>query len=227
MKFALALLALVATVSAGKIELPNFGRGQLHNDIQDFIDLIDTDKVINIFLQYVAEDAEVKDAIAFLESDEFKGLVVNVEHMSEVKTLMDYIHHAGIDIYQIVNLLNDFLKLGHLTPPDFTQRVHKQLTGGVRGLVDDILAVLPKDELNDLYEKKLKSSPEFAKFVDQLKSDNFQQIVNKVYANPTFQKLLKRADEAGIDLELIKNLLKVLWGIDVPPRPSRFHVRRF
>ncbi|GAB1863924.1 Protein G12 [Camponotus japonicus] len=225
MKFALALLALVATVSAGKITIPNFGRGQLHNDIQDFIDKIDTDKVIEIFLQYVSEDSEVQDAIAFFKSEEFKKLVLDVEHLPEIKVLMDYIHHAGIDIYQIVNKVNDFLKLAHLTPPDFTQRVHKQISGGIRGLVDDVLAVLPVDELNDLYEEKLKTSPEFKKFVDQLKSDNFQQIVNKVYVHPTFQKLVKRADAAGIDLELIKNLLKVLWGIDVPPRPH-FHVRK-
>lgn len=225
MKFALAFLALVATVSSKGIEIPNFGRGQLHNDIQDFLDIMPYDNIIAIFLEYVAEDAEVQAALEFFQSEEFKELVVEVESMPEVKTLMLYIHNAGIDIYQIANLLNDYLGLAHLTPPDFTQRVRKQITGGIRGLVDDILAILPVDELNDMYEEKLQNSPAFAEFIDQLKSDNFQEIVNQVYVHPTFQKIVKRAEEVGIDLELIKNLLKVLWGIDVPSRP-RFHVHK-
>lgn len=222
MKFALALLALVVTVSGRGIEIPNFGRGELYKDIQEFLDLLPQEKIFSIVLEYISEDTEVQNMMVFVQSDEFKQLVADVEAMPEIKDLMDYIHNAGIDIYQIVNMLNDYLELGHLTPPDLTRRVHKQISGGLRGLVDDIRAILPVDELNDLYEEKLQNSPAFADFIDQLKSDNFQQIVNKVYVHPTFQELLNRAKEAGLDLEVIKDLLKVLWGLDVPSRP-RFH----
>ncbi|XP_070170221.1 protein G12-like [Polyergus mexicanus] len=229
MKFALALLALVATASAlppirPPIELPNFGRGELYKDIQDFIDVLPQEEIYAITAQYVAEDTEFKAMIQYLKSEEFKGLVKDVEALHEIKVLMDYIHHAGIDIYQIVNLLNAALGLDPLTPPDFAMNT-KQITGGIRGYIDDIKAVLPMDVLNKMYKNKLETSPEFAKFVEQLQSDNFQEIVNQVYLNPKFQELLEHADKAGVDLQAIKDLLKILWGIHIPPRPHTFYIK--
>ena len=234
MKFALALLALVATASAN-IEIPNFGRGELYKDIQDFIDMLPQKEIFATTLEYFSDDAEFQAMVEYFQSEGFKKLVQDVEALPEIKELMDYIHYAGIDIYQIVNMMNDLLGLGHLTPPDYAVGKHsvgkhsvgKQITGGIRGYVDDIMALLPLDELNDMYEEKLKTSPEFAKFINQLESDNFQEIVNTVYLHPTFQELLRHAEDAGIDLLLIKDLLKVLWGITVPPRPfrPRFHIK--
>ncbi|XP_012227643.1 protein G12 [Linepithema humile] len=223
MKFALALLALVAAASA-KIEIPNFGRGELHKDIQEFLDMLPQEEIFAITLEYFSEDKEFQAMVEYLLSDEFRDLVKEVEALPEIKVLMDYIHEAGIDIYTIVNLLNEMIGLDPLTPPSSFFAVRKQITGGIRGYVDDIMAILPLEELNDLYEKKLKESKAFADFIAQIESENFQEIVNKVYANPKTQELLKHAEAAGIDLELIKELLKVLWGIKIPPRP-RFYIR--
>lgn len=225
MKFALALLAFVATASAN-IEIPNFGRGELYKDIQDFIDVLPQEEIFAITLQYYSEDEEFQNMVEYFQSKGFISLVKDVEKLSEVKKLMDFIHNAGIDIYKIVNMLNDLLGLGHLTPPDYAAT--KQISGGIRGYVDDIMDILPVDLLNDMYEDKLENSPEFAKFIKQLESDNFQKIVNKVYGHPKFQELLEHAEDAGIDLLLIKDMLKILWGIDIPSRPRfrpRFHIK--
>lgn len=213
MKFALVLLAFVAAASA-KIEIPNFGRGELYKDIQEFLDLIPVEKVVDITVQYYTKDAEFQKAIKYFQNPEFKQLVQDVEALPEIKVLMDYIHNAGIDIYKIVNILNRALDLPPLTPPSFV--VGAQITGGIRGYVDDILAVLPIDQLQALYDKKLKESKAFADFIAQLSSDNFQQIVNKVYAHPKTQELLEHARSYGIDLMVIKDLLEILWGIKVP-----------
>jgi len=216
MKFAsLVLLAFVATASA-KIEIPNFGRGELHKEIQDFLDLVPVEKVIDITLQYYAQDREFQNMVAYFQSPGFKELVRHVEAMPEIKVLMDYIHHAGIDIYKIVNTMNSALGLPPLTPP--SNLIGTQITGGLKGYVNDILAVLPMQQLQDLYEHKLRTSKAFADFIRQLESENFQRIVNQVYAHPTFQELLAHARNAGIDLIAIKNLLEVLWGIKIPGR---------
>jgi len=212
MKFALVLLAFVATASA-KIEIPNFGRGELHKDIQEFLDLLPVDQIIQITIQYYTQDAEFQKMVEYFQSEGFKQLVKDVEALPEIKTLMDYIHVAGIDIYQIVNMINEALGLPPLTPPD---TFSTQITGGIRGFVDDIMAILPKQQLQDLYKKKLETSKAFAEFVKQLESENFQQIVNKVYAHPKTKELLAHAKNAGIDLLVIKDLLEVLWGIKIP-----------
>jgi len=214
MKFALVLLAIVAAASA-KIEIPNFGRGELYKDIQEFLDLLPQDEILAITLQYYAEDKDFQNMLKYFQSAEFKDLVVDVEALPEIKVLMDYIHNAGIDIYKIVNLLNEVIGLPSLTPPS-TFVITSGITGGIKGYVRDILAVLPQKKLQELYEQKLKNSEAFKKFVEQLESKNFQEIVNKVYVHPKFQTLLKHAKDANIDLILIKDLLKILWGITIP-----------
>lgn len=216
MKFALALLALVATTSA-KIEIPNFGRGELYKDMQEFLDLMPVDQMLSICVEYISEDAEVQRYFEYLQGPEFKKLVGDVEGMKEIKVLMDYIHNAGIDIYKMVNMLNDLLGLPHLTPPDFAQRNYKTGTG-VRGLLDDIEKIIPVDEIKALHEKKMKESKAYKEFIDQLSSPNFQEIVNKVYANPTFQKMLTEAKKAGVDLKLVKDILETIFGIKIPSR---------
>ncbi|XP_025162308.1 uncharacterized protein LOC105180960 [Harpegnathos saltator] len=219
MKFALALLALVATASA-KIEIPNFGRGELHKDIQEFLDLMPVDEIVAITLKYLSEDAEFQQIVEYLQGKEFKDLVSTVEALPEIKKLMDYIHHAGIDIYLMINKLNDRLGLPHLVPPkDLVLRNYA--TGGLRGYLDEIEAILPIEKIKALYEKKLKESKAFKDFVDQLKSKNFQEIVNKVYANPTVQKILKDLKARGVDLKLIRELLRLILGIVIPV-PPRF-----
>ncbi|KYN04372.1 PREDICTED: protein G12-like [Cyphomyrmex costatus] len=212
MKFALALLALVATASA--YEIPNFGRGELRHDIQDFLDLVPVEKVIEITIQYYVEDKEFQDMVKYFESEGFKQLVKDVEALPEIKILMDYIHNAGIDIYKIVNKINSALKLPPLTPPSYS--IGTYITGGIKGFIQDILDVLPRQQFKDLYEEKLKTSKAFADFIAQLKSENFQHIVNKLYVHPKFQELLTHARNAGVDLVKLKDLFEVLWGIKVP-----------
>lgn len=225
MKFALVLFALVATSSA-KLKLPNFGIGELYKDIQDFLDVLPQEEIFAITLQYFSEDAEFQAMVEYFQSEGFKGLVVDCEALPEVKVMMDYIHNAGIDIYKIVNMLNEYLGLDLLPtprPPKFAMAT-KQIKGGIRGYVDDIMAILPIDLLNSMYEEKLKTSEDFAKFIAQLESETFQEIVNQVYLHPKTQELLDHAEKAGIDLKVIKDLLKILWGISVPNRP---HARHF
>lgn len=213
MKFALVVLAFVATASA-KIEIPNFGRGELYKDIQEFLDLMPVEQILQITLQYNAEDAEFQRMVQYFQSEGFKQLVKDVEALPEIKVLMDYIHDAGIDIYKIVNLMNSALGLPPLTPPSHV--IGTQITGGINGYIQDILAIVPQKQLQDLYDKKLQTSKAFADFIRQLESENFQQIVNKVYTHPKFQELLTHARNAGVDLIAIKNLLEILWGIRIP-----------
>lgn len=219
MKFALALLAIVATATA-KIEIPNFGKGELHKDIQDFLNLMPVDQIVAITLKYVGEDAEFQNMLKYFKGEEFKGLVKDVEGLPEVRELMNYLEKAGIYMYKMVNRLNDLLGLDHLTPPQILSLLegNDQATKGIRGYIDEIEAILPVEKLRTLYKQKLETSKAFADFVNQLKSPNFQKIVNSVYANEKFKNLLSKAAKAGIDLKLIKDLLKTILGIDVPSR---------
>lgn len=211
MKFALVLLAFVATATAAPWQIPNVGRGELAKELQGFLDILPQQQIATITLQYYAQDAEFQAMIQYFKSDGFKQLLKDVRAIPEMQALMQYMYNAGIDVYKLQEMLNQLLGI---TQND----VDEQITGGIRGYVDDIrAAVRPvKDQLVNLYRQKMQTSKVFQDFIAQLKSPNFQQLVNKVYVHPKFQELLKHAASKNIDLKLIREMLKSILGIDVP-----------
>lgn len=211
MKFALALLALVAASSA-RVEAVTC-RDNLNDEVMDFYALLPADEMIAITVRYISEDKQFQDMIKFFKSEEFKNLVQKVEELEETRNLMNYMQKAGIDIYGAVNKLNKALGLPPLTPPK-TATFSSFKTGGIRGYLDEIEALIPVDKLKALYEEKLQCKV-WGDFIKQLKSPEFQELVNKVYREPVVQHLLKRARELGVDLELVAKILKEMLGITV------------
>lgn len=212
MKFALVLLAFVATSTASWV-IPNVGLGKLAKELQDFLDRLPQQEIASITLQYYAQDAEFQAMIKYFKSDGFKQLVKDCENLPEMKSLMEYMYNAGIDVHKLQDMLHNWLGL---TQTNFA--IDKQITGGIRGYVDDIRAALRpvKDEIVALYKDKMQNSEVFRNFMAQLQSPDFQQLVNQVYVNPKFQELLKHAANAKIDLKLVKDVLKAIIGLDFP-----------
>lgn len=210
MKFALVLLAFVATATAAPWQIPNVGRGELARELQDFLDILPQDQIASITLQYYAQDPEFQAMIQYFKSEGFKALLKDVRAIPEYKALMDYMYNAGIDVYKLQELLNKLLGI--------SQFDDEYITGGIRGYVDDIrAAVRPvKDRLVALYKQKMQTSKVFQDFIAQLQSPNFQQLVNKVYVHPKFQELLKHAVDKKIDLQLVREMLRAILGINIP-----------
>lgn len=213
MKLTLALLALVAFCTA--FEVRTFKKSDLERDLEDFVELIPVDEIFEITLEYMSDDEEFQKVVEYLQSKKFRQLVIDIEAIREVHVLMKYLEKAGIDVYEMVNRLNDLLNIPRIKPKSGSYKI---TGGGIKGYVKDVLKVLPLDEMKELYEEKLATSKAFRDFINQLKSDNFQKIVNAVYKNPEFQRILKKLREAGIDLKIIKDLLLAILGIKIPDR---------
>ncbi|XP_066592046.1 uncharacterized protein [Prorops nasuta] len=224
MKFTVSVLLLLAAASSiNAFKIPDFGKGQLHNDLQDFINVLPVDDIIGIVLEYASIDEEFQKALEYIKSDKFKALVTDVEAIPEVREMMAYLEKSGIYVYKIVNMLNEALGLPSIHPARLAARMTiTRITGGLAGLIEDIKTVIPVQKLQDLYNQKLQTSKAFADFIAQLKSQKVQTIVNKVYANEHFQYLLKHAKEVGIDVKAIKDFLKDVLGIDIPEKSVTF-----
>ena len=63
----------------------------LQDDLNDFLALVPTDKVLKISLDYLANDPEVQEAIAYLQSEEFHMLLTTVENLKEFKDVSTFI----------------------------------------------------------------------------------------------------------------------------------------
>ncbi|XP_011872380.1 PREDICTED: uncharacterized protein LOC105564547 [Vollenhovia emeryi] len=219
MKVTSTLLAILAIIGLGQThQVQNFGSGPLYDDLSDFAKLVPAEKVSAILTEYITEDAEVQEAITYLlTSTILPDLVRDVEAIPEVMNLVNYLHKEGLDVYLVLNEINKALGLKELEPPP--RQLYSpiaQRTGGIAGLFKDIGNVLPLDEFIHTYAQKLKTSTAFGGLIGQLKSDNFQQAVNKVYNVKSVQIILNGLKSSGVNTQIAADLLFIVLGITVP-----------
>lgn len=215
MKFVLALFAILAVTGLSQThQFPDFGKGPLHEDLQDILDLVPLEKIIKITFDYMHNDPEVKRAIDFLStSGTMEDLVEQIKVIPERIKFLNYLRSKGVGIaYQhIVNTLISLNGEINQTSPYIMKR-----TGGIAGLVRDIKKQFHYDEYITIYVKKMKSSSAFRDFIKQLKSNNFQQLVNKVYRLKPFQTILNMLKKSGLHTRIVADIMYIVLGINVP-----------
>jgi len=227
MKFILALIAALAIIGPEQVQARSLiqylpGEGPLHNDIQDFLDLIPVTKIYKISLDYLAHDPEVRAAFKYvLTTTIIKDFLVDFEAIPEVINLLNYMQKEGVDIYAVLNKVNKRFGVDELVPPISYAYADKR-TGGLKGFFKDIMKQFNYDHYITAYAKKMRNSPAFVAFIDQLKSDNFQQIVNKVYQIKSFQIILDGLRNNGVNLQIVADIMLIVLGIDVPPRVPHY-----
>jgi len=223
MKFTLGLFAILAIIGLGQAhQFPDFGKGPLHEDLQDILDLIPLKKIFRVVVAYVKYDDEVQDFIKELQNPTLvKNLVVEFQAIPEVVKFLEYLHKEGIHVYSIINSINKLLEIKELVPPSSQEYSTMKRFGGLRGLFRAIKWHIDYDVFISIYVDKLKTSTVFVNFVDQLKSDNFQQIVNKVFKIDAFQFIINYLDVKSVNLKIVADITYLVFGIDVPVLPSK------
>lgn len=189
----------------------------LSKDIHDFIDLIDMDKVIKIVSSYLDDD-QVQETLRYVRSEEFHVLVRKVEALKAYQNLVQYLQNSGLNMYAFLQKIHKLFGMEDYVPPSGNHFSFFVNRGGVKGLIDELIAILPMDQFKAMFEEKMKSSPEFKKFVDQLHSPEFQQIVDTIYSEPIFLEMRQKAIEVGLDLQRARKVFEEI-GI-LLPRPA-------
>jgi hypothetical protein len=76
-----------------------------------------------------------------------------------------FINDQGVDVYAIVNEIHNILQSHPFEPKNFT---HNGV--GIYGFIDDVIAVLPHDDLKAFFDKKMETREYFKTLVTALKS---------------------------------------------------------
>ncbi|CAK9829267.1 Protein G12 [Anthophora retusa] len=195
-----------------------FYETQLSKDIHDFTKLIDLDKITQIVLSYLDDD-EVQKALEYMYSEEFHQLVRQVEALPEYQDLVLYLHDAGLDIYGLLQKVHKIMGMEDYVPPKHTFGQLFVNRGGVKGLVDAVIAVLPRDKFKALYQEKMANSPAFKTFIEKIQSPDFQKIVNAVYTSPIFLEMRQKAIDAGLNLAPVREIIENILGVHLPTVP--------
>ncbi|KOC67099.1 Protein G12 [Habropoda laboriosa] len=208
------------------VPLYAFYENPLSKDIHDFTKLIDLNKIGQIVVSYLDDD-EVQKAMEYMYSEEFHQLVRQVEALPEYQELVIYLHDAGLDIYGLLQRVHKLFGMEDYVPPNHNPRLFwfsetYVNRGGVKGLVDAVIAVLPLQKFKALFEEKMATSPAFVTFVQKLRSPDFQKIVNAVYTSPIFLEMRQKAIDAGLNIEPVKKIIENMLGIHLPTVPAFF-----
>ncbi|KAL0116915.1 hypothetical protein PUN28_010055 [Cardiocondyla obscurior] len=223
MKFTLILAAVLAVSWLGQAQ-PILDSSTLREDVRDFLTLIPSEEINEILTDYITGDSEVRSIFNYLlSSPVLPDLMMGVEAIPEVINLMNYLQKREIDIYSVVNKIHKILGIDELVPPSYFAA--KKRTGGVAGLFEDIKKVIPFAKFIRTYVQKMKTSPAFVDFVNQLKSDSFQQLVNKLYQVESFQIIVNGLKSRGVNTQIVADIMYIVLGITVPNGVSVYQKR--
>ncbi|XP_033352948.1 uncharacterized protein LOC117235223 [Bombus vosnesenskii] len=197
MKFALTVLSILATAShLNAYMLPSVGTGALAKELQDFVNLVPIDKVLELTQVYQARDKEFQWIMTFLQSDDMKGFVEDVEDLPEYKTLMKYLLNQGLDGYTLMKDVKESMA-ANIEKTNVNSNL--RITGGIAGYVKDVSEVISVYNMLNLFEYKVATSEVFKNFLHEILSLQYENLYTSTFTNPHFQRILVQLNYLYVD----------------------------
>ncbi|XP_020805024.1 uncharacterized protein LOC110181570 [Drosophila serrata] len=193
-------------------------------DLSGFIALIPLREVQSIAAHYYHHDAEFQRAYAFLVSRDFADIKRKILQLPEVLELTDYLSAQGLDVVKAIQSVADVFKpeiLESITvnvpPKSITNEEGSSTTreplSGLHGMVDNVLEILPQDQLWALFFDEFESNKQFAAVVDSISSAKFPKILNGLQNSLPLRNLLFVLHNNGIYVERIVESVKSYLSI--------------
>lgn len=197
-----AIFVFAALLSVG-FALP--ATRTLDEDLQDFVDLVPTEKLKEILYDHVANDEEFKSAIKYLKGSEWAELLQEVASKEEVQEFKQYLIDSGIDVDKIIAYIRDWINNVDVDASSAASR-------GLREFIDEIKEALPIDDIVALFYNKLQNSEDFQQFYAKISSEKAHALVEEVRALSAVQDLAARLLELGVDLKKALDFIYNLFG---------------
>ncbi|CAD7085651.1 unnamed protein product [Hermetia illucens] len=203
----LTLLACGAFAQQGpQCKAPN--GGGLQPVLEEFVALIPTDKVLELVLTAMTSDPETQAVMEFLSSSEFYQVVALVQSQPAFKSLLEF---ACSDLYLDAAYYFNILA-GILGFPEVRNQTRAAArTAGFRGLLLDILELIPVDELKALLDQKLKSDYYVQVAFQKINSDEFGSIIEALQGDAAYNNMKNRLRGLGVDVDLIIDTISKIF----------------
>ncbi|XP_053666923.1 protein G12-like [Anopheles marshallii] len=202
MKLAVIVVAcLVATVASAPTQRA------LTDDLDDFVELLPLDDLLSLALRYLLSDKEVQQTLLYLQGEEFAKVWDQFFALSAVRDLLNYLEEAGVPAYDSLNVVADFLGLTPLKP-----NVRSLRTGGLNGLLEEAVAMLPHEELEALFDEKMKTSTEFKALFETLQKFDHKQLRDLYETSAEVKGMVQKLRDFGVDVDHIVEMVKDFFG---------------
>lgn len=196
--------------------------GGLQSVIDEFVKLLPVDKLLEIYITAVSEDPEVQEIMAYLESDDFKQIILAIQNAPQFNRLMAYAcEKLYLDVYYYYNKFADLFGLPPVTRPPFKVFKHMQSLSesvlrrpGLKGMLLDMYDVLPMDEIRKMFYDKLENDEYVKLAMEFLASEDFKKIVKLVENVKEFKELLQKLRDMNIDIDEVIRVVKKFFKWD-------------
>jgi hypothetical protein len=180
----------------------------LDDDLQEFIDLLPLEDIETIVNDHLQTDAAFFAAVLYLRWTE---LVDTISAKPAVQKLIQYLNDAGLPVDDILAWIDNLMKdsvCGCLTE-----------AASLRPLLDEVEAILPRDDLLRLVIDKFQNSPDFQALYVEVSSEEAHILVDEVRALDEVQRLAQRLVDMGV---MVEEALAVVYEFLGWGQPKKF-----
>ncbi|KAI9585132.1 uncharacterized protein LOC119634044 [Glossina fuscipes] len=188
--------------------------GGLKKHIQQAKALLPLDKIKEL-IDGAANDPEMIALQKLRKSPEFRNKLQALRSSQEYQRIKDYICQIlHLDLIYYKQFLSIFLlpSAANVVKADGEQ----SSKGGIYDVITKIYNILPRQELIDLYQRLLKTDPEFAKSIDNIKSSEFLQLIENLKINvKEYKELRQQLTNIGVPIDTVQRFIRTILGWDL------------
>ncbi|XP_026734709.1 uncharacterized protein LOC113498764 isoform X2 [Trichoplusia ni] len=202
-----AILVLALVASAFSAPQP---RKDFHEHVQEFIDIImeDAGHDLEHLLEHYEEFDEFWVAVNYMRTNNFKDIVYEMESLPEFVAVIDFLENDNIDVHYFLDLFNDLLESSKKSK----QTRHTLSGRDFTSFVKDSISEFPKAKLAALFDQKMNEDEAFRVAIENLQSDEWDQVFGALWDSPVFQAEVKTLSENGIEISVLLDELKAIFG---------------
>lgn len=186
------------------------------HDIMAFVRLFPRQEIRRITREHI-KTGHLPQTTRFMRSAEFGQIMETIASSAEAQELVQYFQKADWPWMQklVAHLARDF----HLTGngPAVAKRhsatAHEPITG-LTEFIEDIIAVLPAEELRALYQQKTENAESvFARVMAILTNPRVPELLKSIFTAPELKAAFATLKEEGIDMEYLVKVAPAFIGM--------------
>lgn len=166
----------------------------LQDDFEDFFARFPESDIQKLLQDYVNFDPQFRHLVKYLQTDTFQELAQKAGEAPEFIDLKEYLRAAGLDLDVVFAYVEK--QIAHLEP----QNGIRPDNFDFKDFFADVRELLLSEQLEQLYNEKLKNSEEFKVFIEKLKSEDMRSLVEKATHADNVEQLVSRLEELKIDV---------------------------
>ncbi|XP_031633159.1 protein G12 isoform X1 [Contarinia nasturtii] len=188
-------------------------KADLNDDVNDFIELVPKAEIKAKIEEYYRNDMDVQHIFEYMHGKEFIELRKNILELPDVKETLQYLNKNGLNAKSLIRKLDHRLGVSKIRSSQLafnpqTQFGTNTTIGGLNGLVEDVLALLPQDEIFMLFFEKLDSSPKFATFVQSIGDPSFHRKYTTLWKSKDLHSASAQLKKHKIDVVKIIQIIQ-------------------